>query len=202
MLLKEYKYLKHPVDNLAGLFKKQGPVNVVVLYDPSKVTNVEDLKEKTAWIVGGVKTLKNSTCGFHSVTTSFARKGFGPFVYDLMFSFLNGYLTPDRSSISDKAKNLWNYIFKNRRQEFDIEPIKNNGCKHGFNPYDADEYTPEEDYIDQKYKIASPIDYTELAQAHERFLEFARDKFGYADDVTEQRIIQNFQREFSNLSID
>ncbi len=206
MLIKEYKYLKQPVDGLATFFKKEGSMATMVLYNPSKILTAEDFKNKTDWLVGGIKTLhyklKDKNCNFHSVTTSFARKGYGPFVYDLMFSFLNDYIAPDRNSVSEKAKNLWNYIFKNRSNEFDIQPIKSKTCLHGFNPYEPEEYVPEEEYVDQIYKLQSPLDYSHLSMAHQNFLELARDKFGYSADVTEKIITQNFQREFSNLSID
>ena len=52
-----------------------------------------------------------------NVVYSEAASGWGPMLYDVAMevaSEVGGGLTPDRSSVSDSAQNVWNYYFNNR----------------------------------------------------------------------------------------
>ena len=55
--------------------------------------------------------------GALNVVYSEASSGWGPMLYDVAMevaSEIGGGLTPDRSSVSDSAQNVWNYYFSNR----------------------------------------------------------------------------------------
>ena len=55
--------------------------------------------------------------GALNVVYSEAASGWGPMLYDVAMevaSEVGGGLTPDRSSVSDSAQNVWNYYFGNR----------------------------------------------------------------------------------------
>ena len=55
--------------------------------------------------------------GLYAVQSSSATKGYGPKLYDIVMeaaTAAGGMLTSDRRTVSDAAKNVWSYYFKNR----------------------------------------------------------------------------------------
>lgn len=65
-------------------------------------------------------------------------RGYGPLLYELALEYIskipNAYFTSDRESVTDKAKGVWNYYFKNREdvevKQFDI--TGDNSIKYGM----------------------------------------------------------------------
>ena len=58
------------------------------------------------------------------IRASAAEKGFGPLMYDIAMS-LGGEIMADRDSVSDPAKKVWNYYFKNRPGDIEKKPLDN-----------------------------------------------------------------------------
>lgn len=197
MLITEFQYLKQPIEGYALCLIKSGVANSAILYNPKEILSLEDFKEKTNWLKAGIKAIKFSSCGFHTVTTAIADKGYGPFIYDCLFTFVNNFVAPDRTSISSAAESLWKFNFNNRKEEFEIIPITRLECKHGYNPYDPEDYTPHEKYIDSMYKIKSPVNYGNLVQNHLNFLEEYYSKTGKSQTSIESSLQQQFQKKFS-----
>ena len=64
---------------------------------------------------------------FENVCFSASINGYGPLLYDLAINdstfTRNKFLTPDPSMTSKYAKNVWNFYFKNRKEEINLKPI-------------------------------------------------------------------------------
>ncbi len=56
------------------------------------------------------------------VVNSVAKKGSGPFLYDMIMSDSNGGIMPDRGSVSNSAKNVWN-VYYNKRSDVKKKPL-------------------------------------------------------------------------------
>ena len=66
-------------------------------------------------IVGYVLFDKDGSCDSYEVKQSAALSGYGPLLYDLVLSHIYpNFLTSDRTSISDKARNIWNFYLNKR----------------------------------------------------------------------------------------
>jgi len=52
--------------------------------------------------------------GASTVGTAAAKKGYGPLIYDMVLSSVNG-LVPDRISVSPKAQKVWQHYFEKRK---------------------------------------------------------------------------------------
>lgn len=114
------------------------------------------------------------------VIASAARKGYGPFMYDLVMRD-RGALIADRSSVSKTARNVWN-TYKNSRDDVEAKPLDDRS-----NPR-----TPEK--IDDTAKLyndgdpgdplnfayvakEAPMDVADLTRRHDQTLE-ALDRLG------------------------
>lgn len=66
-------------------------------------------------IVGYVMFDKDGSCDSYEVKQSAALQGYGPLLYDLVLSHIYpNFLVSDRTSISDKARNIWNFYLNKR----------------------------------------------------------------------------------------
>jgi hypothetical protein len=97
--------------------------NAMVLYSPKFYSDF--LQEKgvasVAWETGGILGYiklapgdDGSCWGAAEVAASAAVKGYGPMMYDIAMSSINAPLMPDRSSLSPKAAQVWDFYDKKR----------------------------------------------------------------------------------------
>lgn len=99
-----------------------------------------------------IRVEKNTGYNAWVVRNSAAIKGYGPLMYDIAFSFAGKEgLTPDRDSIRRSAKNIWFYIWQNRKSEFDITSLKD-----PYGRIDSRYEYDKEDYLDKRYVMISP----------------------------------------------
>jgi hypothetical protein len=89
-------------------------------FDEVKMYPNEDDFKPLKIVIGYIKTKKDPSCDYWHVETSAAEKGYGPAIYDIVMNdiYPEG-LTSDRSMVSDAARNVWNYMLKNRAHEID-----------------------------------------------------------------------------------
>lgn len=111
-----------------ALYVSNGDVqHTYVLYDPQKLisirTGVEDLSSTDCIIAMMVVEPQDGAWNASEVANSAARKGYGPFMYDIVMK-LEGGLVPDRTSVSDAAGKVWSYYKKNR-SDVEAKPLDN-----------------------------------------------------------------------------
>jgi len=81
-----------------------------VLYDNSKYFRTSSLQEACVAFV--ILEKNEGPCrGSLQVTRSFAEKGYGPTIYDLVMSFIPEGITSDRTEVSPEACILWKNYF-------------------------------------------------------------------------------------------
>ena len=138
---------KQPADaenrGLALSVSVKSPFTYLVLYQPSSLEEVcydvakqpvhltVDQKVRTAIethpnpVVGFIR-MKKDDCGW-IIQNSVAEKGYGPLMYDIAFSFAGKQgIVPDRESVSEAARKIWKFYFRNRKNEFRFYPLANN----------------------------------------------------------------------------
>ena len=132
------------VTNMALFVGHDGPNVRCILYDPTileelyrvysehygelsldRMASIQNSFTIPNPVYGMMRLDKKTEYNTWIVQSSAAEKGYGPLMYDIAFSFAGkSGLAPDRQSITPKAINIWNYIFTNRRDEFDFFPLK------------------------------------------------------------------------------
>lgn len=134
VLLKTYlKFLKEEAVSIQrahseglALFISKGDVqHTYVLYDPKKLLAMKngdtDLGSTDCIIAMMITQKQENAWQASAVDNSAARKGYGPFMYDIVMKMENG-LVPDRVSVSDAASNVWSYYKKNR-SDIEAKPL-------------------------------------------------------------------------------
>lgn len=165
--------------HIARNYGAQGPVSMI-LWDANALVRVSDeyLKlsidakiddliavledDPSKWIIGYIEITNNpqekggEAWGSWEVVASAARKGYGPFLYDLAMSYV-GALIPDRHIVSTKAQAIWNYYRK--RSDITTKPLDN--VKNPKTPPKEDDAyvynTPEKLGLNYAYSTESPI---------------------------------------------
>lgn len=134
-------------------------ITTIILYNP-KLLNSEEL------IYGMIEMEESFKCNAWKIVTSSAKKGYGPMMYDIAFSFAgNKGLMSDRSSVSSLARNVWNYNFTTRKDDFSIVPLEQN-CK-----FAGRDSIPS---LNHKYILKNPINFQALVDSHHHFLNTFR----------------------------
>ena len=147
------------VNELKNVALYYGPNNEYILYNSSEADRVIDelltdvhngeisidmhyktLRERfsDANLILGTLAFKHVPGRYYDaaiVKTAAAKKGFGPFLYDLVMANEGG-LVADRSAVSDRAKNVWNYYFHKRP---DVEHKLLDDMEHPKTPPEIDD---------------------------------------------------------------
>lgn len=148
-----------------------------ILFDPKKIKIDEDIL--TDWYPGIVGLivyrLAASNCrpAEYEITTSAAKIGWGPTLYDYVLS--KGWTVSDRKATSQAAQKVWKYYFENRD---DVE-IEKTPCK--YFPQHGDE-TDEAmgEYLDYAYKLTSAAPgWDELFSAGKKLASTWEKQIGY-----------------------
>lgn len=151
-----------------------------VLYSPEKLkqyfkTTYKNIVMKGASrnfktdydIVFGVINIQDrrNDCDTWFVDYSAAQKGYGPFMYDAAMSFIYpDYLSSDKRTVSQPARKVWQYMAKNRKNDFKIKQVPDEqGC--GYADEDGE---GKEDVLDYAFSINSRINYSTIVGNHKR----------------------------------
>ncbi len=88
----------------------------------------------------------------YEIAISAARKGYGPLLYELAMSLTNGgWLLSDRSSVSNKALNIWNHMqLRDDVRQIDVDKV----CPQKNRRND--------EALGYAYQLRNPIDYQPL----------------------------------------
>jgi len=186
------------------LYVKQEPDEVLLfLYDPKKLTNENFKKYKDIndfvfnSIVGCSKMDKHSFYPYKCWAVSYmaAHKGYGILLYDVLLSIAGKKgLMPDRSSVSNAAKKVWEYYFTNRKSEIETKPIDDEDdpltkpkTDDGF-VYEPFKHNDKDifkrSFIDRVYYLKKPISYKSLEKQHEDFINNKLPNIKGLDKVT------------------
>jgi hypothetical protein len=144
-----------------GLYiQRTGPKVSFVLYSTNLVRDIQ-----TA-IVGYNEIHFSPDCGNWKEKYIGALRGYGPLLYDIAMSYISpDSLRADTTYVSLQAQNVWNYMFNNRRDDFNITEIKDKACKstvlQGGSKLSAVKYA---------YAIKNPVDFSNLVNNHEKLV--------------------------------
>lgn len=120
-------------------------------------------------VYGYIVVIKDSKCGYYSVSASAAKKGYGPLMYDIAMSHIHPhYLTSDRQSVSSKAQRVWDFMLNKRENDFDIQPIRTTDCKYG-------KFGPESEILDYKFRIKNKINIDNFLSNKTNLIEKLKD---------------------------
>lgn len=134
---------------------------VIILYSPEEYKIYDSFTEET--IFGRITITYNQSAQTWEVSTSVAQKNYGPTLYDIAMSIVYPMpLMSDRISVSPDAKDVWDFYFKNRKKEFDINPIKDKN--NMFFPAIAKNLV-----LNHTYTIKNPINYKTLLRKGDDF---------------------------------
>jgi hypothetical protein len=178
-----------------ALFVENNPrESTMILYKPGKFreacsiaykgnSNIKNLIHDLQPIVGSVTFFKNTKCKTWEVSSMAAEKGYGPLMYDIVFSYVGEEgLMSDRASLQPQAKNIWRYNSTIRRNDFDIEELTNPGCfyrgKHS------------EEFLNYKFVIKNPINVVGLETKHVQTMNMLEDYYKNSDFNIEE-FLQN-----------
>lgn len=104
----------------------------------------------------------DNCAGAYTVASSFARGGWGPFLYDIAMEWAALYgngLTPDRLTVSSDAQRVWNFYLKNRpdvtAHQLDdsnntLTPMDDDNCQQDSATNDAFSHAPRDQVAGNK----------------------------------------------------
>lgn len=117
------------MDDKFCLLVKKSDSTEIVLYDKTLINNPSEMyssNEPAIYCFGEMETSSANPYECWSVVMSAALNKFGPFLYDTMLSIAGEKgLIPDRGSVSDQARNIWEYYFTRRQNQFRLVKIDN-----------------------------------------------------------------------------
>ena len=102
---------------------KNGESILFILYRPSVLTKYFQTWESTDGLTVGMMhiVLSEDSNKIYEVKAAAAEQGYGPTLYDIVMSYVAPkYLMADRKEVSDAARNVWRYMFDNRKAEYDM----------------------------------------------------------------------------------
>lgn len=108
--------------------------NEIVLYDPSSFDKIKDesfydIADNEDGIIGYIKySGDKGSCGAHEILGIAAKKGFGPLMYDICMQITSDFIMPDRTAVSQDAKNIW-MKYKNRK-DIETKPLDSECFQH------------------------------------------------------------------------
>lgn len=158
-----------------GLFIRKGTNSIsVTLYDAGKLVElcqgpIEDddglyhfSEVAPGTVVAYLEMLRTEGCGgAMQVTTSMAKGGLGPLIYDLAMAASPDGIVSDRQAVSDKAYNMYKKMFDSR---LDVTKTELSGeCRTWNNPKD--------DFLNYSYSGGSRIDAGQLMATHDSMME-------------------------------
>lgn len=160
-----------------GLYiQRTGPKIVFIVYSTNLV------KDMQAAIVGYNEIHHSPECGNWKEKYVAGLRGYGPLLYDLAMSYIApDSLRADTTYVSSKAQNVWNYMFNNRKDDFDITEIQGKMCKstvlQGKTKLPAVKYA---------YAIKNPIDFSALVNNHEKLVARFNSREGFEKRLYEE----------------
>jgi hypothetical protein len=140
---------------------------------------IEDYSTITDAIFGYIVVSTDDSDGLWQVTTSVARKGYGPLMYDLVLSDAPVGVMPDRGGVSKSAEKIWQ--FYSTRSDVISKPLPE-GAEHHGDPI-----------LDRYYKLKSPINASALAASHQKFVKELTPIVlheSFLDKSTKQRVLK------------
>ena len=102
---------------------KNGESILFILYRPLVLTKYFQTWESTDGLTVGMMhiVLSEDSNKIYEVKAAAAEQGYGPTLYDIVMSYVAPkYLMADRKEVSDDARNVWRYMFDNRKAEYDM----------------------------------------------------------------------------------
>lgn len=109
---------------------KNDDMILFILYRPSVLTKYFQTWESTDGLTVGMMhiVLSEDSNKIYEVKASAAEQGYGPTLYDIVMSYIAPkYLMADRKEVSDAARNVWRYMFDNRKAEYDVLAVPEEG---------------------------------------------------------------------------
>lgn len=109
---------------------KNDDMILFILYRPSVLTKYFQDWESTDGLTVGMMhiVLSEDSNKIYEVKASAAEQGYGPTLYDIVMSYIAPkYLMADRKEVSDAARNVWRYMFDNRKAEYDVLAVPEEG---------------------------------------------------------------------------
>jgi len=166
----------------------------IVLYDAKEyvkhaLANAKHIGEmtdpRTAECVYGfirmhvVDPSNGESYGSYEIANSVARKGYGPFMYDVAMS-LGKPVISDRGSVSPDAQKIWKY-YKDNRSDVKKLPLDNKSAPRTPETFDdsivfdAGKESELTNPLNFAYKSGG-IDFSKLTQRHEKVLQLLKTK--------------------------
>lgn len=108
------------------------------------------------------------------ISSSAAENGFGPLLYDYVLS--KGWVTPDKISVSDSAKQIWNYYYANRK-DVEKKRIANYEPSDELAEFEAGKY---------QYKRQDDGSHDSLIERGEELL----DKWSFGDEGAKKKMLK------------
>lgn len=111
------------------LLIKTSDTKEIVLYDKTRIIRdpegiVNMCNDRAIYCYGEMETSPANPHECWSVVMSAAVNKFGPFLYDTMLSIAGEQgLIPDRGSVSEEARKIWEYYFTRRKDQFKLVKI-------------------------------------------------------------------------------
>lgn len=173
---------------LAICIKKESGTAYIVLYDAkeyvkhalSNSSHIGTMTDPRAaeCIYGFIRMYEvdpsnGESYGSYEIANSVARKGYGPFMYDVALS-LGKPVISDRSSVSPAAQNIWKF-YKNNRSDVKKLPLDNRAAPRTPETFDdsivfdAGKDSELTNPLNFAYK-SDGIDFSKLTQRHEKVL--------------------------------
>lgn len=154
-------------DDLALYVKRSDHSFFLVLYRSKNTKDINNPNTFKEAIVGYIEIKFNVGCESWVVKYSAAVQGFGPLMYELAMSLVSpDFIRADTSYVSPEARNVWNYFFNHRANEFNIKKIDENSLCLPF----GRKYLKYGEAIYHSYSLLNPIPVHNLEESHEKNL--------------------------------
>ena len=109
---------------------KNDDMILFILYRPSVLTKYFQDWESTDGLTVGMMNivLSEDSNKIYEVKAAAAEQGYGPTLYDIVMSYIAPkYLMADRKEVSDAARNVWRFMYDNRKAEYDMLAVPEEG---------------------------------------------------------------------------